>query len=114
MVDETTLTEPAVPNKRRQLMAVMPIVFRNRFPTNALTINLQLLPTEKPASSEVLAHFEFGSKPWYGIGNRNGNRRSHGRTTAKKSEKESAKASQSLSGRSDCRQRLETADTNGI
>jgi hypothetical protein len=43
MTDEAILTEPAVPNKRRQRLAVIRSVFVASVPTNALNKNLQLL-----------------------------------------------------------------------
>jgi len=45
MTDEVILTEPAVPNKRRQRLAVIRSVLFASVPTNALNVNLQLLST---------------------------------------------------------------------
>ena len=45
MTDEAILTEPAVPNKRRQPLAVIPHVYLAWVPANALNQNLQLPPT---------------------------------------------------------------------
>ena len=61
MTDEVILTEPAVPNKRRQPMTVIPHVYLARVPANALNQNLQLLlvgETNRQCVGSVLC-FEF-------------------------------------------------------
>ena len=45
MTDEVILTEPAVPNKRRQPLTVIPNDYCVWVPANALKLNLQLPST---------------------------------------------------------------------
>ena len=70
MTDEAILTEPAVPNKRRQPLTVIPHVYLAWVPANALNQNLQLPPTgEVDGRPLSLPYFVLISKPCYLIGN---------------------------------------------
>ena len=70
MTDEAILTEPAVPNKRRQPLTVIPHVYSVQVPANALNQNLQLPPTgEVDGCPPSLPYFVLISKPCYLIGN---------------------------------------------